>query len=201
MENKEIAMRAPLLLTAGLSVFAGSVEADVYEFIFRGQIDTIGGAIPAPVEVGDAFEFRYRFRSDALDANGAPNVGEYMGAIIRDWVTIGSFATMDAFPADIFVLNDGFVGDSYSANVFAPIWTATVNMTNIGGGAFADDSLPTDLNLSDWHIRSFSFEYDVGPAFWSASGQIDEFEGFLVPSTHSLFALIALVPIRRRRRR
>ncbi|GAB4383702.1 MAG: hypothetical protein Kow0022_04180 [Phycisphaerales bacterium] len=173
------------LVAAALSggILAGaSARADVIEFTFRGRIDSIGGAVPAPVQIGDDYEFRYRFDSTAVDADPAPNVGNYEGAIFRAWVTIGTYSTQQNAPADIFVLNDGFAGDSYSANVFGPITSTILNMTNLGGAAFNSDALPSDLVLSQWQIRSFSFQQDVGPAFWSAEGSVTDFESRIVPA-------------------
>lgn len=177
-------MRSTLVaatLAGGFSAVT-SARAEVIEFTFRGRIDAIGGAVPAPVQIGDDYEFRYRFDSNAIDTDAAPNVGNYEGAIFRSWVTIGSYSIQQNFPADIFVLNDGFAGDSYSANVFGPLTSTILNMTNLGGAAFNSDALPGDLVLSQWQIRSFSFQQDVGPAFWSAEGSVTDFESRIVPA-------------------
>lgn len=188
-------------ISVGVGVAAvGSARADLYEFAFRGVIDGIGGAIPAPVAVGDAFEFRYRFYSDWHDSDAAPNVGSYRGAMYVSWVTIGAQAWKQTFPGDLFVLNDGFAGDSYTASATGPISMAVVNMTNLGGGAFDGDDLPIDLRLSDWALRHFTFEWDVGPTFWSATGDIAEFEGRLVPSPGALGLVAGTLAARRRRR-
>ncbi|MCL4219984.1 MAG: hypothetical protein KJZ65_01305 [Phycisphaerales bacterium] len=181
-------------------VAAGCVRADLYEFVFRGTIDNVGGAVPAPVHVGDAFEFRYRFDEDWHDSDAAPNVGSYRGAMYGSWVKIGAQAWHQTFPGDIFVLNDGFAGDSYTASVTGPISMAVVNMTNLGGGAFQSDALPTDLHLPDWGIRHFTFQWEVGPTFWNAIGGIREFESRLVPAPGA-WALSAGVLVMTRRRR
>lgn len=182
------------------AVAVGSARADFYEFVFRGTIESTGGAAPAPVEVGDAFEFRYRFDANWADSDAAGNVGNYLGAMYVSWVTIGSEAWHQALPGDLFVLNDGFAGDSYTASATGPISLAAVNMTNIGGGAFADDGLPVDLELSDWSIRNFTFQYDVGPTFWSATGGITGFESLLVPAPGALAMGVGMLLVRRRRR-
>ncbi len=182
------------------AVAVGSANADFYEFVFRGTIESVGGALPAPVEVGDAFEFRYRFDAGWTDSDAADNVGSYTGAMYVSWVTIGSETWHQTFPGDIFVLNDGFAGDSYTASATGPISLAVVNMTNLGGGAFDGDALPTDLVLSDWGIRSFTFQRDVGPAFWSATGDITEFESLLVPAPGAVALGAGMVLPGRRRR-
>lgn len=193
-------MRSTLIMALSSLVVAGSANADLIEFTFRGQIDTIGGAIPAPVLVGDDYEFRFRFDSAAADMDGAPNVGNYMGSIYRSWITIGTYNIQQNFPADIFVLNDGFAGDSYSANVFGPVTSTILNMTNLGGAAFGSDALPANLNLNNWQIRSFSFQQDVGPAYWSADGDVTGFESRIVPGVGTLGVPVALGLLRRRRR-
>ncbi|KAA0216457.1 MAG: hypothetical protein DYG94_04730 [Leptolyngbya sp. PLA3] len=181
------------------AVAVGSARADLYEFVFRGTIDSVGGAAPAPVGVGDDFEFRYRFDAGWSDSDGAPNVGKYLGAMYVSWVTIGSEAWHQTFPGDVFVLNDGFAGDSYTASTTGPISLAAVNMTNLGGAAFDGDMLPINLHLPDWGIRSFTFQWDVGPTSWSASGEIAGFESRLAPAPGALALAWGALVARRRR--
>lgn len=193
-------MQKALKALAGLVVAVGFARADLIEFTFRGTVTTIGGAVPAPAEVGDDFEFRYRFHSDAADSEPAPNVGSYAGAITRSWVTIGSYQIVQNVPADIFVLNDGFAGDSYSATAVGPISEAVLSMTNLGGGAFEGDALPTNLMLPQWGLRSLTFHRYVGPSFWSAMADVTGFESRTVPGPGSVVAgVLGLLCLRRRR--
>lgn len=194
-------MRQVLTALAGAVVVVGAARADLIEFTFRGTVTTIGGAIPAPAEVGDSFEFRYWFDSASPDSEPALNVGTYAGAITRSWVDIGSYHLAQSIPADIFVLNDGFAGDSYSASVVGPVTDVLVSMTNLGGAAFDGDALPTDLTLSQWGLRSMTFHEYVGPSFWSAMANVSAFESRVVPGPGSLVASVfGLLCLRRRRR-
>lgn len=193
-------MRNAWLGVVAGAVAVGSARADLYEFLFRGTIDSVGGAVPAPVHVGDAFEFRFRFDADWHDSDGAPNVGAYLGSMYVSWVTIGPQVWHQTFPGDVFVVNDGFAGDSYTASATGPISMAVVNMTNLGGGAFQSDALPTDLHLPDWGIRHFTFQWDVGPTFWNATGDIREFESRLVPAPGVLALSAGVLALGRRRR-
>ena len=174
---------------------------EVIEFTFEGVIEDTGGPIEAPVSVGDAFRYQYWFDSEALDSDPATNFGLYAGALDLRALEIGSWVGSSGDRGDISVLDNGFAGDSYSANIVDPILFASVGMTNFGGGAFDSDAMPVDLNLAQWDIRQFSVEVQVGPAFWDASGQITGFSSRVVPAPGGVMLGLGGVLAGSRRRR
>jgi hypothetical protein len=194
MTNNKSHTRAPFgfgghLVIASLccGFFCSIGSSEIIEFTFEGVIEDAGGAVAPPVSVGDAFVYRFWFDSGAIDSDPAPNFGLYAESLdLRD-LAIGTWVGAANGLGEISVLDNGFAGDSYSANIVDPLLFASVGMTNFGGGAFDSDALPLDLNLSQWDIRQFSVEILVGPAFWEASGQITSFSRRVVPSPAGVF--------------
>lgn len=194
-------MRRTMLIATAIAGLTAAAGADIYEFTFTGEIDSVAGSAPAPIVVGDGFVFRYRFDSNAADSDGAPNFGLYVGAMEQPSLAIGGWAGGGLGTGDIGVLDNGFAGDGYSATVQSPLIFASVSMTNLGGGAFDSDALPLDLDLADWDIPNFAVEVLVGPAYWNASGTVTGFSSRIVPGPEVLGAgLLALAGAGRRRR-
>lgn len=188
-----------VLMVCGL---AGGAGGDIIEFTFEGFIDSVGGPIPAEVDVGDSFEFVYRFDSNAADSDGAPNFGLYAGAAEQPNLVVDDWTAPGLGDGDISVLDNGFAGDSYSGYVQTPLIWVSVGLTDFDGSAFDGDSLPLDLNLADWEIRNFSVEVQVGPSFWNASGTIFHFSSRIVPGPGvvAVGLLGSLAGFKRRRR-
>ena len=159
----------------GCALVAGcaTAQADIIRFKFAGTINEVSGAA-GPVQVGDSFTIAYDFNTAASDTDPAPNVGSYDHAIIFLEGEVGSFQPI-ANHGDIFVLDNGFAGDSYGANVQTPVMQISISLTNLGGGALSGDDMPLDLNFSQWGLTSLFIHVDIGPTFWEARGPITDF--------------------------
>lgn len=193
-------MARGMWIAAMMMGLAMGAPGEVIEFTFTGQMDSLGGSVAAPVEVGDAFAFVYRFDSGAVDSDGAPNVGLFVGALDQPTLDIGVWSAPGLSGGDIGVLDNGFAGDGYSAIVQHPLIYAAVSMTNFGGDAFDSDALPLDLDLADWSLPNFAVEVLVGPAYWNGAGTITGFSRRVVPAPGAaVVGLLALTGIRRRR--
>jgi hypothetical protein len=165
--------RLTLAALAAGALCAGAAQAQHHVFRFTGTISEATG--PTPVAVGQTFEFRYRFDTQTPDQDPFPNFGQYTGAIVIDAVFSTPTYQLSAVPGDISILNNGFAGDTYTANIANPIQSAQVGLGDLQGTVFNDDSLPGSLNLGDFEIKRVYLHGDVGPTFWDAAGEITGF--------------------------
>jgi hypothetical protein len=175
--------------TATLACLAGAASlaaiapctGDIVRFTFRGVVTMVDGPIPPPPEifVGAPFVFTYAFDTTTPDQDPALVAGDYQGAILRARVDVNGVG-FEAFAGNINIIDNGFAGDSYHAQIQDPIRTAFIGMTNIGGGAFPSDALPTDLDISLFQIRQMVYERDTGPGFSRATADVREFSRVLV---------------------
>lgn len=175
-------MNSTTRIVVVLAGLASLSSGDTVEFTFTGQIDTIGGSIAAPFNLGEDLQVRYRFDTDAVDADPADNFGAYNGALRRPALQIGSWEWSQSVNGDLGVLDNGFAGDSYSATIQQPLLWFAVNLTNFGGDAFTSDALPADLDFDQWQSRNFAVEMVVGPAYWNAGGTLTGFSSRIVPA-------------------
>ncbi len=187
-----------------LGVMAGLTSvacADLIEFRFQGTIESTGGSIVAPFDVGAHIDVRYRFETDAFDADPATNFGSYVGAMTNTHAQIGDWEWIIATSGDIGVLDNGFAGDSYGAVVQGPLDFLSVSLTNFGGDAFDSDALPADLDFDQWQVRNFAVEVLVGPTYWNAAGVLESFSSRIVPAPATAIVLASIGVLRARRRR
>jgi hypothetical protein len=165
---------------ASLAAIAPS-PGDVIRFTFRGVVTTIEGPIPPPPEifVGAPFLFTYAFDTTTPDQEPSPVAGDYQGAILRGRVDVNGVG-FEAFTGPINTIDNGFAGDSYHAQIQDPIRIAFISMTNLGGGAFPSDALPTDLDITQFDFREMVYERDVGPGFTRVTADVRQFSRILI---------------------
>jgi hypothetical protein len=158
---------------AALFLSCAPVSADVI-FAFTGALTNVQGAAPAGVEPGALVLFFYRFDQNTPDANPFPDQGDYLGSIIADRsaLAVGTYAFEPTDPGDIFVINDGFGGDGYTARMTRPDETVEVFLNDFSGSALTDDSLPTTLSVSQWVLREVVITAGKGAGAWEAHGTI-----------------------------
>jgi hypothetical protein len=155
--------------TATLACLAGAASlaaiapctGDIVRFTFRGVVTMVDGPIPPPPEifVGAPFVFTYAFDTTTPDQDPALVAGDYQGAILRARVDVNGVG-FEAFAGNINIIDNGFAGDSYHAQI--------------------QDPIRTDLDISLFQIRQMVYERDTGPGFSRATADVREFSRVLV---------------------
>ncbi len=125
-------------------------------------------------QVGNSFSVTYTFESTAADTLAADSTrGVYAQAISAMLVQIGAASdNMLAFPGSVQVWNDHATeDDQYNASGFiSNNVSVLVEFEDATRTAFANDALPTSVNLGAFGVRKFLLTVPTGGSIGGAVG-------------------------------
>jgi hypothetical protein len=171
-------------------------SAELIEFTFTGEVEVVQGLPPAPwadVTVGTPWELRYIFDSEAPDQDDGHLFGIYEGLSASIIVGDAMAATTEVeIEVDLLVNIYRVEFPDYLPGGFGAIELVS------GSNPLPDDSLPTNLQLSEFSTQFIELGDDVT---WYISGPIQTFTSQVIPAP-AVFAMLlggAVIPHSRRR--
>jgi hypothetical protein len=160
------------MLVAVMTMFSMHAEAAV-TFQVQGTVDDVWGDFVGVFSLTDTFTLEYTFDETTSDSNSFPQYGRYSDPITSYSFSIGSFSDSNTAVSSYIGLDVPQLGnpttEQYVASIFNgaspidlsgaadPVVELQINLRS-PTGVFADDSLPTDLTLSDFtKAKEWSF--------------------------------------------
>jgi len=181
-------MRGNLLMLGGLvAAFSPTASGAIVEFTFTGYVSYVdfsgglfAGHVFENVAVGDSFEFRFRFESTTPDGDPDSLVGSY-GPLEYAGITVESAVYEFAMPlGQIEIVNDPGFLDAFRVQLSegpaagGDIFDTVMNLENLTDTAFANDSLPTDLDFGAFDVAYSEMSLQIGD-----ESDLDRFEAEL----------------------
>jgi hypothetical protein len=191
-----------VLFTAALAVMSAQAAtyADLIEFTFEGEIDSVSGDIPDPwsdTTIGSLFSVVYVFDSNTPDL--LPDVPDE-GLYAVEHLSVGIEGIDQAADFAQIGVQKLLVEDRYRVDFFDVLNGDGGDIVLAGVDVFLSDALPLDLDLDDFTLgRSFELiglDYEI-------HGSVSFFTRAVVPSPGGVLLLgfsIAFIAQRRMRK-
>ena len=204
---------APVLaIVLGTSLATLSAGADL-EVIFTGTVTNAPAALSPTFMLGDGFSGSFMIDPNTPDIDIDPNTGLYLGAHSFDYVFDGYASTgAGGGGADsVRVANNDGSGDRFQANSSCGgtscsgsdigayfLSNLTLSMLDSSASVFADDSLPTQLSITDFPggaTAGLVFQHPSNPSE-NAIATLDHVEIITAPEPSAqLLALVMLAAL------